>query len=68
MNFPTWMFHAEQGAKLFNTKEEFKKAGKGWFDHPEKCNGKAKQEEPEEAEEQAEEVPAEQSNEEPASE
>ena len=34
MDFPTWQYHAEHGAKLFETEEELKAAGAGWFDHP----------------------------------
>jgi len=37
MDYPVWMYHAEQGAKLFKTAEELDAAGGGWADHPEKA-------------------------------
>ena len=30
--FPGFMYHPEKGARLFNTAEEFKSAGDGWYD------------------------------------
>lgn len=34
--FPTWMYHAAHGAKLFRDETAFKNAGDGWVDSPAK--------------------------------
>lgn len=31
------MYHAEHGARLFETADALDKAGNGWVDHPEKA-------------------------------
>ena len=37
MNFPCGMYHAEHGAKIFYAEDEFREAGHGWADNPEKA-------------------------------
>lgn len=37
---PKWLYHKSEGAKLFNSEEEEKAAGKGWEDSPEKLKMK----------------------------
>lgn len=36
MDSPTWMYHAQHGARLFNDEGEFASAGSGWVDTPAK--------------------------------
>lgn len=36
MQFPCFMYHAEHGARLFRTRDEFSEAGSGWVDTPAK--------------------------------
>lgn len=33
--FPTWLYHKNHGAVLFNSAEEFVGSGEGWLDKPE---------------------------------
>lgn len=32
--YPLWMYHADHGARKFDTPEALEKAGKGWHDSP----------------------------------
>ena len=34
MEFPRWMYHQEQTARIFHTPQELESAGAGWFDSP----------------------------------
>lgn len=34
MDFPAWMYHAQHGARIFETKDELAAAGEGWADAP----------------------------------
>lgn len=36
MEFPTYLYHKEHGARLFTSEEEVKAAGRGWADTPAK--------------------------------
>lgn len=35
MQFPAWMYHFDDGARLFHSQEELDAAGSGWADSPE---------------------------------
>jgi len=46
-HFPTWRYHKKHGARLFQTQEEYDKAGAGWVDSPDKLNMPVEQAKPE---------------------
>ena len=33
-HFPTWLYHREQGGRIFHSAEEVAAAGKGWRSEP----------------------------------
>lgn len=41
-----WLYHAEEGARLFKAGEPILTEDDGWYDHPDKCPG-AQPKEPE---------------------
>lgn len=49
MQFPIWMYHKTQEARIFTSEEELKAAGKGWVHNPAKLNAPVDEEPDDEA-------------------